>query len=364
MKQVKMAGCILAGILAFSGFSSGAQEEPLPVIFSEGQWSPDGNFIVFTGNIDGQTNLDVGLLDLRTMELRNLTDDNEFTDFLPRWSPDGEAIVYVAQQLDDPSAYDVMVRELSSDAPLNLTESNPDYDGNPIWSPDGNQIAYRGTLYEDSIYANVFVVGRGGGDPVNVSMDEPGLHELVGWTDAGHVLWGMFHDGDGVQGNFSPMMTPQAYWLADVAAGTRRIVSTPEMLAARTLKLSSVGDRLFAAEGNRISVLTVGDTSEVVFTAQVGSENALVGYSPGWSADGGKIVLNTIDGYKNYLWSINADGSNLTDVTPEMDGQHMEPIWSPDGTQILFTSGTDGNFDLWMMNTDGSNPVNLTEGFR
>jgi TolB protein len=35
--------------------------------------------------------------------------------------------------------------------------------------------------------------------------------------------------------------------------------------------------------------------------------------------------------------------------------------WSPDGSQIVFASDRGGNFDLWIMDADGSNVMQLTD---
>ena len=36
------------------------------------------------------------------------------------------------------------------------------------------------------------------------------------------------------------------------------------------------------------------------------------------------------------------------------------PAWSPDSTKIIFNSTRSGNFDLWAMNADGTNLIQLT----
>ncbi len=52
---------------------------------------------------------------------------------------------------------------------------------------------------------------------------------------------------------------------------------------------------------------------------------------------------------------------NLTPRAPGSAGLDVTPAWSPDGTQIAFASNRDGSdFKLWVMNADGSNVRNLT----
>jgi hypothetical protein len=59
-------------------------------------WSPDGNFLVFTGLHAGQT--DLYLYDLNTDKLSNLTEDR-YSEIQPNWSWDGKRIIFSTDQL-------------------------------------------------------------------------------------------------------------------------------------------------------------------------------------------------------------------------------------------------------------------------
>jgi Tol biopolymer transport system component len=92
---------------------------------------------------------------------------------------------------------------------------------------------------------------------------------------------------------------------------------------------------------------------------------------PHWSPDGKKIVFISGSGGGD-MWEIllgngsyeiyvmNADGSNLVQLTNNPGNDNMDPRWSPDGTQIIFWSSRDGNKELYVMNADGSNQTRLT----
>jgi Tol biopolymer transport system component len=71
----------------------------------------------------------------------------------------------------------------------------------------------------------------------------------------------------------------------------------------------------------------------------------------------GRIVFDN----HNDVWSINADGTDLTQLTrspwPEFDA-----TWSPDRTRIAFRSEPKGDQEIWLMNADGSEPHRLTRG--
>jgi len=88
---------------------------------------------------------------------------------------------------------------------------------------------------------------------------------------------------------------------------------------------------------------------------------------PAFSPDGTSIAFAAIGPRVDFgglfdrdIFVINADGSGLTDVVPEEGGQYS-PTWSPNGSQIAFESprGHSGT-DIWLVNADGSGLVQLT----
>jgi Tol biopolymer transport system component len=105
-------------------------------------------------------------------------------------------------------------------------------------------------------------------------------------------------------------------------------------------------------------------------------------FSPAWSPDGSKLafVSNRDGGFMFHIYSMNADGTNITRVSDDTVN-HSDPAWSPDGSRIAFTRGgfcitplsppggdvADEDDDdpckpfIYSMNVDGSNRVNLSE---
>ena len=81
---------------------------------------------------------------------------------------------------------------------------------------------------------------------------------------------------------------------------------------------------------------------------------------PRWCPDGTKISFYC-DGD---IWIMNKDGSNRTNLT-QTPGFHEEHhSWSPDGCQIVYgrLSGNDGR--IYVMNSDGTNHIELTSGYK
>ncbi|HEY0459108.1 MAG TPA: choice-of-anchor Q domain-containing protein [Pyrinomonadaceae bacterium] len=73
----------------------------------------------------------------------------------------------------------------------------------------------------------------------------------------------------------------------------------------------------------------------------------------------GKIVFVRNTGGNNEIFTMNADGSNQTQLTGNF-ADDSAPKWSADGSKIVFQSNRDGNNEIYTMNADGSSPVRLT----
>ena len=74
----------------------------------------------------------------------------------------------------------------------------------------------------------------------------------------------------------------------------------------------------------------------------------------------GKIVFQSDRSGNWDIYAMNADGSNLVQLTDD-PGADEYPVWSPDGSQIAFYSDRDGNCNIYLMNADGSNQRRLTD---
>ncbi len=83
--------------------------------------------------------------------------------------------------------------------------------------------------------------------------------------------------------------------------------------------------------------------------------------NPVWSPDGKRILFERTVGGAKDIFSMNADGTGVANLTAGAAGDDYGPVWSPDGKYIAFIternySGVSGS-DLFVMEADGRNPM-------
>jgi len=82
--------------------------------------------------------------------------------------------------------------------------------------------------------------------------------------------------------------------------------------------------------------------------------------NPAWSPDGKQIVFSSNRDGDIEIFSIDANGTNLQQLT-ENSADNNYPVWSPDGKRIAFYSNRGGVFGLFVMNADGRDQRRLVE---
>lgn len=119
-------------------------------------FSPDGQRIAFSGNIGGR--VDIFEVDLESLEVRNLTDD-EFYDGNPDWSSNGDSVLYNRRIGIYEKIFLVNATDPTRKTQLTFGESS---DIQPSYSRDGKRVYYSSDL-PDGIF-NIFSLDLQSGD--------------------------------------------------------------------------------------------------------------------------------------------------------------------------------------------------------
>ena len=147
-------------------------------------WSPDGSQIVFDRYGGGDyLDYDLYTMDSNGGNLQRLTDD-DYANEKPRWSPDGSKVAFTRDREDSRDrVYTIDVDSRDITQVTGFDDSNDSGDDWPTWSPDGSEIAYESVSHD----------GDGTGVEVyRVNADGSGSHEVVTSSfdnDADRPFW-------------------------------------------------------------------------------------------------------------------------------------------------------------------------------
>jgi TolB protein len=93
-----------------------------------------------------------------------------------------------------------------------------------------------------------------------------------------------------------------------------------------------------------------------VYDLSTGEEKliATIGEYPVWSPDSKRLAFHWPEKSSFSVYTVNADGSDLKQLTKTGNGSAELPSWSFDGKKIYFqTNRRQGNWEIWTMDTDG-----------
>jgi dipeptidyl aminopeptidase/acylaminoacyl peptidase len=106
-------------------------------------WSPDGKWIAYQSDYDGDEQWDIFIVSPKTGQVANLTNTREIAEEDPTWSPDGRDLAYMVKPKTS-SVFEIDVFDMVLRKVQHLTSNTPKDKLNfgPVWSKDGKWIAY------------------------------------------------------------------------------------------------------------------------------------------------------------------------------------------------------------------------------
>jgi len=106
-------------------------------------WSPNGKWIAYQSDYDGDEQWDIFLVSPKTGQIINVTKTREISEENPVWSPDGRYLAYIVKpktsSVFEIDVFDTLLRDVK-----HITSNTPadKLNTNPVWSKDGRFIAY------------------------------------------------------------------------------------------------------------------------------------------------------------------------------------------------------------------------------
>jgi Tol biopolymer transport system component len=268
------------------------------------------------------------------------------------------------------------------------------------WSHDGRKIAFVAVGPDtvpdaEPIPSRIFVMNADGGDLriVNATPTiylkagprwSPDDRKIMFYADYGEQIYIMNSEGGGVTPlgpGRAPVWSPDGTRIAFEQAG-RISVMNGDGSGRKDLGSSASNDHsvTWSPDGSRIAFVRDdgtyptpisnlwcmnADGSDLKNLTNLPAGEAMYGDFHGysWAPDGSKLALAaTIYFYEMSIFLVPVNGGGLTAVTGGFKEVNEFPRWSPDGVRILFSSKPAYTVasDVYVMNVDGSGVTALT----
>jgi len=248
------------------------------------------------------------------------------------------------KEIDEPSARGQLIR-------ISPEQSSVEYRFE--LSPDDQYIVFTGSQAGggDKLKQLWKISAAGGGSPIKITSGGSSDYYYPSFTKDGEYivyscggqLWKVKSDGAG--GKMRIPGTGNGTDTAPHVSGSNKVVFN-------SVQYASPG----SATGHKYLIWTCNLDGGELTQIKEGSQ-------PRWSPDGNKIVF----AHSNDIWVVDADGTNLMQLTNTAKISEALPSFSPDGKKIVYTSNEGENnepstdWNIWTMNADGSNKTQITE---
>lgn len=261
--------------------------------------------------------------------MRPLT-SGEGNESSPRWSPDYDRLAFVSTATGS-SQIHIRWQDSGHSAPVSALEGSP---GNLSWSPDGEWLAF--TMFTPET------------QPAPVQL--PGKPSGAQWADAPVYIDTMQYRQDGA--GYLPSGYSHVY-IMPADGGVPRQITEGNFNVGGSLSWSADGNAIYLATnlneeparhplGSAIYQLDVA-SGELTKLSEIDGPAS----SPKVSPSGRQIAFvghedRQLAHQANRLYVMNSDGSNLRELTGDLDRHVNDFAWTADGRGIYFSYDDEG----------------------
>ena len=331
---------LVAGVLAVPPVSAQAGGDALALDtwldwerVSDPRISPDGSAVVYThqwvDKMNDRWESSVWIVNRDGTRSRELIDGSS-----PRWSPDGSRLAFLAP--DDEGHIQIFVRWMDAEGAVSqvtrVTESPSDL----AWSPDGTRLSFTMSVPAENATSRHW----------GISLPRP---EGASWTAEPRIVEQLVYRQDRV--GFLDESFRHIFVIPAEGGTPRQLTRGDHNYGAAvwepggsTLLLSGLiaDDALYRWQESEIYRLHADSGELEQVTSRRGPDRG-----PVPSPDGSRIAYvghdtTSFDYIESALYVMNADGSNPTALTIELDRTPRGLQWAPDGGGVYFNLTADG----------------------
>jgi len=270
-------------------------------------WSPDGRKLAFISERDG--NREVYIVDVRTRELRRLTNTPDAAESNPEWSPTGNYVAFVR----GPFGRQLCWVDVNTGEEKVVVEGP--FIGEFAWSPDGRWICFNRRDPANNV-TDLYIVPWNGGEPVNVTR-MPYWNGSIVWTkDGKNIIFRSSRTDNNVDIYVLPLERPKEKLDEEGSESEKKSQERKE----GEKKLPEVKID-FTDIHKRIRRLTTTVFNEGSFAVSPDSKTVV-------------FVATPVD--QPEIWSVPLEGGSLTRLASGVSASQLQ--FSPDGNRIYFLS--------------------------
>src|SRR5438445_4519414 len=334
--------------------SGGAAERLTSGVGTEGgpRFSPDGNWIAFTGEYDG--NVDVYVIPATGGEPQRIT-YHPGADNLVGWTPDGKSVVFLSTRatgMPTPKMYTMPVSGEGLPAELPF----PIAGGQAAFSPDGSHIAYmplapafaQWKFYRGGRTTKIWI-----GDMSDSSVQEiprPNSNDFTPMWMGDKIYFLSDRNGKNVTlYSYDTKTKRVAEAVNNTGLDLKSASAGPDGIVYEQFGSINIYNPA-SGKSNKVNITLNGDLPQVRNRYEkVAQRVANVALSP----TGARALFEA----SGEILSVPAEKGNARNLTNTAGIAERDPAWSPDGKWIAYFSDESGEYALHLASQTGLGPV-------
>ncbi|MCB1056123.1 MAG: PD40 domain-containing protein, partial [Acidobacteria bacterium] len=330
------------------------------------KFSPDGRWIAFNGQYDGDEQ--VYVIPAEGGEPRQLTFYPARGPLAPRWgfdnqvygwTPDGKSVV-VRSLRDSWDLGDSKIFEVPVDGGLPTALPMPEAGGTDL-SPDGKQVVYSPLARDFRTWKRYQ-----GGWAQELYIFDLSSHALRRVTDNPRADRDPMWIGDTIVFNSDRSGTFNLYAF-DVAQGTTRELTSYDLWDVRWPSSDSASRIVYELDGE-LHVFDLPTGADRKLSIEVPDDG--LGRRPSRVSAAGNIESfelspggeRALFSARGDIFTVPAEHGSTRNLTRSSGAHDKWPTWSPDGKQIAFLSDRDGEEEIYLVDQAGGDLRQVTKG--